>query len=158
MSSAPTSPSKFPVLSLLPRRGARVSVFEGILLLVSVALALAGLPQNLQDVAVLTFLWAGLALAWNIAGGYAGLISFGHAAFFGIGAYTSTILFVRYGLTPWLGIWCGGALSAIFGALLALICARLRGPFFILSTLAAAEVVRIGALNWATLTGGPEGL
>ena len=52
----------------------------------------------------------------------------------------------------------GAVLTAAFGALLALICARLRGPFFILSTLAAAEVVRIGALNWASLTGGPEGL
>ena len=61
-------------------------------------------------------------------------------------------------ITPWIGIWLGGLLSAACGALLALICARLRGPFFILSTLAAAEVVRIGALNWATLTGGPEGL
>ena len=143
---------------LFPRRGARVSVFEFVLLLVCIVLASVGIPQNLQDIVVLTFLWAGLALAWNIAGGYAGLISFGHAAFFGVGAYASTILFVRFGITPWLGIWCGGMLSAVLGAVLALICARLRGPFFILSTLAAAEVVRIGALNWATLTGGPEGL
>ena len=57
-----------------------------------IALVAVRLPQNLQDVVMLTFLWAGLALAWNIAGGYAGLISFGHAAFFGIGAYASTIL------------------------------------------------------------------
>jgi branched-chain amino acid transport system permease protein len=145
-------------LPFFPRRGARVSILEIFIFIICLALAIIGLPQNLQDVAVLTFLWAGLALAWNIAGGYAGLISFGHAAFFGIGAYTSTILFVHFGLTPWIGIWCGGALAALFGALLALICARLRGPFFILSTLAAAEVVRIGALNWASLTGGPEGL
>jgi len=107
---------------------------------------------------VLTFLYAGLALAWNIAGGYAGLISFGHAAFFGIGAYTSTILFVHGGVTPWLGLWIGALASAAAGALLAVIFARLKGPFFILSTLAAAEVVRISALNWASLTGGPEGL
>ena len=116
------------------------------------------MPQNLRDVVVLTFLYAGLALAWNIAGGYAGLISFGHAAFFGIGAYTSTILFVHGGVTPWIGLWAGALVSAAAGALLAVICARLKGPFFILSTLAAAEVVRIGALNWASLTGGPEGL
>jgi branched-chain amino acid transport system permease protein len=145
-------------LPFFPRRGTQISIFEILLLVVCVALTVVGLPQSLQDVAVLTFLWAGLALAWNIAGGYAGLISFGHAAFFGIGAYTSTILFVRAGVTPWIGIWCGAALTGAFGALLALICARLRGPFLILSTLAAAEVVRIGALNWASLTGGPEGL
>ena len=145
-------------LLVLPRRGGRVSIFEIAIFAGCVAIATIGLSQNLQDIAVLTFLWAGLALAWNIAGGYAGLISFGHAAFFGIGAYASTILFLHFGLSPWIGIWCGGLLAAGFGAVLAIICARLRGPFFILSTLAAAEVVRIAALNWASLTGGPEGL
>src|SRR4029077_17681691 len=100
----------------------------------------------------------GLALAWNIAGGFAGLISFGHAAFFGVGAYTSSILAANYGLTPWIGLWIGGLRASAFGAGLTLVCARLRGPFFILSTLAAAEVVRIAAMNWASLTGGPEGL
>lgn len=143
---------------IFPQRGAGVSLFELGLLALCIGIAAVGLPPSYQDVAVLTFLWAGLALAWNIAGGYGGLISFGHAAFFGVGAYTSTILSVRMDISPWIGIWCSGLLSATFGALLAVICARLRGPFFILSTLAAAEVVRIGALNWATLTGGPEGL
>src|SRR6185369_6156187 len=151
-----TSRTTLPLPSL-PQRGS-VSLFEIVLFLVCLALIAVGLPSSLQDVMLLTFLYAGLALAWNIAGGYAGLISFGHAAFFGVGAYTSTILFVHFGVTPWLGIWCGAVLSAVFGAVLALVCARLRGPFFILSTLAFAEVVRIGALNWASLTGGPEGL
>jgi branched-chain amino acid transport system permease protein len=144
-------------LPLLPERG-KISAFEIALLALCVGLIAAELPQSLRDVMLLTYLWGGLALAWNIAGGYAGLISFGHAAFFGIGAYTSTILSVNYEITPWIGIWVGAAISGVFGALLTLICARLRGPFFILSTLAASEVVRIGALNWATLTGGPEGL
>ena len=141
---------------LLPERGT-ISLFELLLLVVCVALVAVPLPQYLQDVVIQTFLWAGLALAWNIAGGFAGLISFGHAAFFGIGAYTSSILAANYGLTPWIGLWIGGVLAAAFGAVLTLVCARLRGPFFILSTLAAAEVVRIAALNWATLTGGAEG-
>jgi branched-chain amino acid transport system permease protein len=140
-----------------PQRGL-VSIFEVFLFLAFVVILLVGLSPSLNDVLILTFLFAGLSLAWNIAGGYAGLISFGHAAFFGVGAYTSTILCLRYGITPWIGIWCGALLAAIFGASLALICSRLRGPFFILSTLAFAEVVRIGALNWVSLTGGPEGL
>ena len=88
------------------------------LLAICVALVAVRLPQNLQDVIIQTFLWAGLALAWNIAGGYAGLISFGHAAFFGIGAYTSTILARERRVTPWIGLWLGGLLSAAFGALL----------------------------------------
>src|SRR4249920_2860819 len=142
---------------LLPERGT-LSLFELVLLAVCVALVAVPLPQYLQDVVIQTFLWAGLALAWNIAGGFAGLISFGHAAFFGVGAYTSSILAANYGLTPWIGLWIGGLLAAAFGAVLTLVCARLRGPFFILSTLAAAEVVRIAARNWASLTGGAEGL
>ncbi len=158
MSIEPLAPPKKPKrLPVLPQRG-KLSMFEIALFVACLVLIAVELSQNLRDVMVLTFLFAGLGLAWNIAGGYAGLISFGHAAFFGIGAYTSTILFVSAGLTPWIGLWCGGVLAAAAGALLALICARLRGPFFILSTLAAAEVVRIGALNWSSLTGGPEGL
>jgi branched-chain amino acid transport system permease protein len=147
---------------LLPRRG-RLSWFEIVLLAGCIGVPAGswvglGLPPALQDVGVLTFLFAGTALAWNIAGGYAGLVSFGHAAFFGIGAYASTILLLRCDLTPWLGIFAGAAAAAAAGAALALVCARLKGPFFILSTLAFAEVVRIAVLNWPTLTGGPEGL
>ncbi|NGM88728.1 branched-chain amino acid ABC transporter permease [Parapusillimonas sp. SGNA-6] len=143
-----------------PKATARgtITIFEVLLFLACLALVNLTLSPSIQDVLILSFLWAGLALAWNIAGGYAGLISFGHAAFFGIGAYTSTILSVNVGLTPWIGLLIGGVLAGSIGALLSLICVRLRGPFFILSTLALAEIVRIGALNWASLTGGPEGL
>src|SRR5882757_4237107 len=144
-------------IPLMPGRG-QVSWFEILLLLVCCVLVASGIAPNLQDVILLSFLFGGLALAWNIAGGYAGLISFGHSAFFGVGAYTSTILLVRYGITPWIGIWIGALLAAVLGSVLALICARLKGPFFILSTLAFAEVVRIAALNWSSLTGGAEGL
>ena len=155
MTAGPRQPVRR--IPILPQRG-RLSVSEIGFLLLCVVLSLTVSGRYYNDVMIQTFLWAGLALAWNFAGGYTGLISFGHAAFFGISAYTSTILFVRYGVSPWLGIWVGGTLAALFGACLALICARLRGPFFILSTLAAAEVTRIGALNWRSLTGGSEGL
>jgi branched-chain amino acid transport system permease protein len=142
---------------LLPSRG-KYSIFECALLTACIALVVIGPSQHMLDVILLSFMWAGLALAWNIAGGYAGLISLGHAAFFGIGAYTSSILTVKAGVTPWIGMWVGAVAAAVIGAILTLICARLRGPFFILSTLAAAEVVRIGALNWTSVTGGAEGL
>src|SRR3954470_20413336 len=99
--AAPEPVRRIPVL---PRRGV-VSWFEIVLLLLAVGLIVAPMAPNLRDVVLLSFLFGGLALAWNIAGGYAGLISFGHAAFFGVGAYTSTILLTRYGITPWLGIW-----------------------------------------------------
>ena len=143
--------------SIAPRRGA-VSLVEMAVLASCVIAAAVVSNRYAVDIMIRTFLWAGLALAWNIAGGYAGLISFGHAAFFGIGAYTSTILLLNFGVPPWFGMFAGALIAACAGALLTQVCARLRGPFFILSTLAAGEVVRIAALNWRSLTGGPEGL
>src|SRR4030081_3207355 len=95
--------SKTRRVPILPERG-KVSFFEILLLLACILLVAIRLPPSMGDVLLLTFLFAGLGLAWNIAGGYAGLISFGHAAFFGVGAYTSTILLLRYGITPWIGI------------------------------------------------------
>src|SRR5580692_1663204 len=157
MTAVPAKPGLLGRISALPQRG-RVSWFEMILLAICVAWVALGIAPTFQDVVVLSFLFAGLALAWNIAGGCAGLISFGHAAFFGIGAYTSTILFQSYNITPWFGIFAGAGAAALAGAVLSLICARLKGPFFILSSLAFAEVVRIVALNWSSVTGGAEGL
>jgi len=143
--------------SAAPRRGA-VSIVEIAILAACIIATVVVSNRYAVDIMIRTFLWAGLALAWNIAGGYAGLISFGHAAFFGIGAYTSTILLLNYGVPPWFGMLAGALIAGCAGALLTRVCARLRGPFFILSTLAAGEVVRIAALNWRTLTGGSEGL
>jgi branched-chain amino acid transport system permease protein len=76
---------------ILPERG-RLSWFELVLLLVCIGLVVASIPSSLRDVILLSFLFGGLALAWNIAGGYAGLISFGHAAFFGVGGYSTACL------------------------------------------------------------------
>jgi branched-chain amino acid transport system permease protein len=157
MTAATASRGVLKQISALPQRG-RISWSEIILLVICIAWVALGIAPTLQDVVVLSFLFAGLALAWNIAGGCAGLISFGHAAFFGIGAYTSTFLFLNYNVTPWFGIFAGAIAAAIAGAVLSLICARLKGPFFILSSLAFAEVVRIIALNWSSVTGGAEGL
>jgi branched-chain amino acid transport system permease protein len=151
------APNKGFLFSACPRRGA-VSVVEIAVLAACIVAAVAVTNRYAADIMIRTFLWGGLALAWNIAGGYAGLISFGHAAFFGIGAYTSTILLLSYGVPPWIGMFAGAALAASAGAALTTVCARLRGPFFILSTLAAGEVTRIAALNWRSLTGGSEGL
>src|SRR5436190_2144925 len=90
-----------------------------------------------------------LGAAWNILGGYAGQFSFGHAAYFGIGAYTSTLLFLRLGVTPWLGMLAGGVLAAVFGLFAGYLSFRygLRGPYFSLVTLAFAEMLRVVAVN-----------
>jgi len=151
------APGKFLTLAFAPRRGV-LSIVELVVLAVCVIAVVAITNRYAVDIMIRTFLWAGLALSWNIAGGYTGLISFGHAAFFGIGAYTSTILLLRYNISPWIGMWAGALLAGCVGAVLTIICARLRGPFFILSTLAVGEVTRLAALNWRSLTGGSEGL
>ena len=72
----------------------------------------------LKQVLLFAFITAYLCGAWNISGGYGGLVSFGHAAFIGIGAYSTTILLVYYGLPGWLGMLLGGVLSAFLGYLL----------------------------------------
>ena len=107
---------------------------------------------------ILIFMWGAFAAAWNILSGYAGMTSLGHNAFFGIGAYTSTLLFLHYGLTPWLGMFVGGLLSMTVGLLVGVVLFRLRSHYFALATLAFGEVCSILALSWRSLTGGAEGL
>jgi branched-chain amino acid transport system permease protein len=99
-----------------------------------------------------------LAQSWNIVGGLANQISLGHAAFFGIGAYTSTVLQIRYGASPWIGIWAGMLLAALASLLISLPTLRLRGPYFALATLAFGECCRIVANSATAITGGPQGL
>lgn len=103
-------------------------------------------------------LWASLATAWNISAGFAGGLSLGHAAFFGVGAYTSTLLYLQLGISPWIGMFLGGLLAGMLGAVLGFMTFRLRGPFFVLATLAFGVVVHIIAVNWRSLTRGAAGL
>jgi branched-chain amino acid transport system permease protein len=134
-----------------------------IALLAVVAIALL-LPLLLDPrgywirVLTLTLLFAAMAQAWNIVGGLANQMSLGHAAFFGIGAYTSTVLLLKFGLSPWLGMLAGGALGAVAAFAIAIPTMRLQGHYFALATLAFGEVLRVIANVWTSLTGGPGGL
>jgi branched-chain amino acid transport system permease protein len=113
------------------------------------------LKPYMLDVMIVIFLFALLANAWDIIGGYAGQLSLGHAAFFGIGAYTSTYLFVNHGISPWIGMLFGALLATLAGFILGFLCFRyeLKGPFFALATLAFAEVLRLVAMNWSVIRG-----
>lgn len=125
------------------------------------ALAIAPLFINNDfylDGFILIFVWGAFSGTWNIISGYAGMISLGHNAFFGIGAYTSTLLFLNLGLTPWLGMLAGGVLASSVGVIIGLICFRLRSHYFALATLAFGQVCSILALTWRSLTQGAEGL
>lgn len=130
----------------------------------ALAVVALAMPWFLEDqgypirVLTLVLLFAAMAQAWNIVGGLANQISLGHAAFFGLGAYTSTLLLMRYGLSPWLGMLAAMALAAVVGGLLSLPTMRLRGHYFALATLAFGEVMRAIANTWASVTGGPVGI
>ncbi len=107
---------------------------------------------------ILVLLYIGLSSAWNLTGGFAGQLSLGHAGFFGIGAYTSTLLFLNFGLSPWIGMVVGMLLAVAAGAAIGYPCFRLRGPFFALATLAFGEVLRVVSISWRDLTQGSNGL
>jgi branched-chain amino acid transport system permease protein len=109
---------------------------------------------------ILVLMWVVLGQSWNLLGGYTGQVSFGHAAFFGVGAYTTGIL-VKSGLSPtaaWSGLLLGGVAAMILALVIGWICFRLRGPYFALSVLALSEVLRLVAVNWKQLTNGAEGI
>lgn len=125
--------------------------------LVLLALPLVAGDAFFQHLCIQVFLWTVLGAAWNVLGGFAGQVSFGHAALFGMGAYTTIILFLKAGLAPWWGIPLGGLAAALLSLPIGLICFRLRGPYFSLATLAVAEIVRLAALNWESVTNGPVG-
>src|SRR5215813_8074266 len=124
---------------------------------------LALVPLVVHSTATLNFLVVALMIAlagqgWNILGGYGGQYSFGHAAFFGTGAYVTAILQVRYGVNAWLGFGAGIAAGAGLGAIIGGLTFRsgLRGSYFALVTLAFAEVLRIIA-SVAPITGAGVG-
>ncbi len=108
-------------------------------------------------VMILVFMFGMLGVAWNIMGGYAGMFSFGQAAFFGIGAYTSSYLSVAYGVNPWIGLVAGGCAAALVAAAIGYPCSNLRGHYFAIASIAFAEIVRIVFNNWK-IVGAAEGL
>ncbi len=110
------------------------------------------------DSLVLILLWGALSAAWNVAGGYAGQVSIGHAAFFGIGAYSAALLGARYQQSPWLGMLVGVGLSLAAGAAIGYLSNRLKGPYFALSTIAFSQVLLIIASRWRGFTSGSEGI
>ena len=106
-----------------------------------------------RHVLIMVGLYGLLGVAWNMMGGYTGLYSFGQSAYFGIGAYTSTVLLVKAGVSPWIGMICGGILAAIVAAAVAYPCSRLRGPYFTIASQAVARTFQILMTNWDYVEG-----
>ena len=126
-----------------------------------------GLPLILRSptylhILVLLFLYAYLTTSWNLVGGFAGVLPLGHSAFVGIGAYTSTVLSLQYGVSPWIGMLVGGVLATIAGVLIGLPTFKMRGAYFALATIAFGEGIRVMVENIDYLgplnLNGPRGL
>jgi branched-chain amino acid transport system permease protein len=118
-------------------------------------------PTYLQ-IMILLYFYAYLTTSWNLVGGFAGVLPLGHSAFVGVGAYTSTILYLHYGLSPWLGMIVGGVLAALVGVMIGKPTFKMRGAYFALSTIAFAEGLRVMVENINQLgpftINGPRGL
>ncbi|HSE92677.1 MAG TPA: branched-chain amino acid ABC transporter permease [Methylomirabilota bacterium] len=110
-----------------------------------------------RHVMIMIFLYAALAGAWNILAGYCGQISLGHAVYFGVGAYTSTVLVREANLTPWLGMLAGAALAVLVSQTIGYPVFRLRGHYFAIATIAVGEIVQTLVINWDRV-GGARGL
>jgi branched-chain amino acid transport system permease protein len=135
--------------------------------LVLAAMAAFALPLVLRSptylhILILLYLYAYLTTSWNLVGGFAGVLPLGHAAFVGIGAYTSTVLSLQYGISPWAGMLVGAVLSAVVGVIIGLPTFKMRGAYFALATIAFAEGIRVMLENIDYLgplqLNGPRGL
>ena len=110
-----------------------------------------------RHVMIMIFLYGALATAWNILAGYCGQISLGHAVYFGIGAYTSTLLVRETAFTPWLGMLAGAGLAVLVSQAIGYPVFRLRGHYFAIATIGFGEIVQTVVLNWDRI-GGARGL
>jgi branched-chain amino acid transport system permease protein len=114
--------------------------------------------QYVLHVAIMVLFYAVLASSLNLVVGYVGEFSLGHTAFLGMGAYTAALAATHFGWPMWLTLPAGGVVAGITGLVVGAITLRLQGPFFVIVTLAFAEVLRLTATNWIGLTNGPMGL
>lgn len=131
-------------------------IFLAIILVLGIPSAAGN--RFVQNMIITIFLFAGLACAWNLIGGYAGQLSLGHAGFFGIGSYTVVLLNLKAGISPWLGIIVAVVFAVAASFIIGWPCFRLKGPFFCLATIAVGEVLRILAVNLTGLTYGSAGV
>jgi branched-chain amino acid transport system permease protein len=121
-------------------------------------LPLFGFSSYAMHIAILVIMWCVIGMAWNLLGGFCGQVSFGHAAFFGVGAYTAGMLYSKLGISGWWGIPASVVIVTLFSLLIGYICLRLRGPYFALATLSVGVIMRIVAENLVGVTGGDLGI
>jgi branched-chain amino acid transport system permease protein len=102
-------------------------------------------PRHLM---IMVFIYSTLGVAWNFIGGYAGQVSLGHAVYFGLGAYTSSLLLMKGGVNPWLGIMAGIVISSVVALIVGYPSFKLGGHYFAIATIAVGEIFQQAWLNW----------
>ena len=161
MAAAPPSPPALepsvPRPNAILRRRRRELVVGGILLALSSALPWTIADVYTQNLLILVLLYAGLSQAWNVLGGYCGQISLGHALYFGLGGYTSTLLLLNLGLPPVFGLLVGGLVGGLGALLVGWPCFRLSGHYYAVATVVVGEIGYLLFINW-DLVGGASGL
>jgi branched-chain amino acid transport system permease protein len=128
-----------------------------IVVVVMLALPLVVKSSFALEILIRILLFAFIGTAWNLLGGYAKQLSLGHAAFFGLGAYTSTLLQIDFGISPWIGMVAGGAVGMLASLPIGWLCFRLRGPYFAIATIATAQVLMLVFLKFRDFAWGAEG-
>jgi branched-chain amino acid transport system permease protein len=126
-------------------------------------IALLALPVFYDDAYVLriltmTCLFAVFAASWDLLAGYTGQVNFGHALFFGAGAYTSALISLKLGISPWYAVWAGAAVATLFGLVVGYLCLRLRGSYLSLATLAFPLIVLGILFAFPNFSGGELGV
>ena len=139
--------------------GLRISsiLWLGLLIVVLLVLPMVVTSRFAIDIFIRILLFAFIGVAWNLMGGYAKQLSLGHAAYFGLGAYTSTILQIDFGISPWIGMVAGGVVAMLASLPIGALCFRLRGPYFAISTIATAQVLMLFFLKFRDFAWGAEG-
>ena len=130
--------------AVLSASGKKASVGSLIVLMAILAVLPAVVAnQNMYQFLILIMWYAFLTTSWNLVGGFAGVLPLGHMAFAGVGAYTSSLLFIHFGLTPWIGMFVGAIFASILGIFIGLPTFKLRGAYFALSSIAICEGLRV---------------
>jgi branched-chain amino acid transport system permease protein len=136
----------------------RVWLFSGLAVLAVLVLLPSGLSSYQVGLATKMLILALFAMSLDLLLGHTGLPSLGHAAFFGVAAYIVGLLTLRAGLDPWVAFPLGVAAASVTGALYGLLALRARGTYFLMITLALAQVLWGIAFGWRSMTGGDDGL
>ncbi len=137
---------------------ARRFVFVAMVLACVVLSPLAVLSGYGLDVITEIMIFAIVAVSLNLILGYGGMVSFGHAAFFGLGAYATVLISTRYDVSPWLGLAGGVGTATAAAIVIGAFCVRLGGVGFFMMSLAFAQLLNSGAIKWRPLTGGSDGV